>query len=285
MATLSSLKKEYDFNVELASVIDVMKGIAASQFQALQRRKERFRKFLNSFSSFFQLIDFSNVKHPFGRLVTDRVGIIMITSDEGFMGGLNTHVINAALAQRKTDAELIIVGDRGAAYLKGLGEQFTYFPGVADENKYELAMKLRDYIMQQSKQAKFGMVFLSYPLPVSFTFQKVEVIKLLPCTELFERKEARTVSDEKVIVESHLEDIIEHLVAEWISEKLYEVFEDSKLSEFAARAINLEQSYQNVLQLRKIARYRFFQAKHTSVDRSMRETFASQLLRKKDATL
>ncbi|MEI8349088.1 MAG: FoF1 ATP synthase subunit gamma [Candidatus Omnitrophota bacterium] len=283
MATLSSLKKEYDFNVELASVIDVMKGIAASQFQSLQRRRERFKKFLDSFSSFFQLIDFSAVAHPFGRLATERVGIIMVTSDEGFMGGLNTHVINAALAHRRTEAELIIVGDRGAAYLKGLGEQFTYFPGVTDENKYELAIKLRDYIMQQSKRAKFGMVLLSYPLPVSFTFQKVEVIKLLPCTELFEKKEDLTSGGEKVIVESHLEDIIEHLVAEWISEKLYEVFEDSKLSEFAARAINLEQSYQNVSQSRKIARYRFFQAKHTAIDRSMRETFASQLLRKKDA--
>ena len=142
MATLSTLQKELEFNTDLVALLNVMKGIAASRFQALQKRKERFKKFVNSFQGFFELIDFSAVEHPFGRAVAKRAGVIMVTSDEGFMGGLNSHVINAALAERKNETELITLGERGSAYLKGMGEKFVPFPGVTEENKYELALKL-----------------------------------------------------------------------------------------------------------------------------------------------
>jgi F-type H+-transporting ATPase subunit gamma len=297
MPTLSTLKNELEFNTDLVALLEVMKGIAASRFQALQKRKERFRKFADSFQSFFELIDFSQAEHPFSRASTKRVGIVMVTSDEGFMGGLNTHVINSGLAERKSEAELMILGERGAAYLKGMNEKFIPFPGVTEENKYELALKLKDYIMEQSKSHKIGKVVLSYPVPVSFTFQKIEVVKLLPCAELFEKQktedrrqrtedrgqktEDRGQNPEKVIIESSMDAIIEHLVGEWITQKLYEVFEDSKLSEFAARTINLEQSHQNLSQSREALRYKYFSAKHSFVDKGMRETFASQLLRRR----
>lgn len=283
MATLSALQKELEFNTDLVALLNVMKGIAASRFQALQKRKERFKKFSDSFRGFFELIDFSVVEHPLGRAAAKRAGLIMVTSDEGFMGGLNTHVINAALAERKKETELITLGERGAAYLKGMGEKFVPFPGVTEENKYELALKLKDYIMKKSKEESIGKVTLFYPMPVSFTFQKVEMVKILPATELFERQktEDRGQRTEKVIIESSPNDIIEHLVGEWITQKLYEVFEDSKLSEFAARTVNLEQSHQNLSQAREAIRYKYFRAKHSFIDRGMRETFASQLLRKK----
>ena len=291
MATLSTLQKELEFNTDLVALLNVMKGIAASRFQALQKRKERFKKFVNSFQGFFELIDFSAVEHPFGRAVAKRAGVIMVTSDEGFMGRLNSHVINAALAERKNETELITLGERGSAYLKGMGEKFVPFPGVTEENKYELALKLKEYIMKQSKEGKLDKVTLFYPMPVSFTFQKVEMIKVLPATELFEGQkvadslnaERHALYAEKVIIESSIEAIIEHLVGEWITQKLYEVFEDSKLSEFAARTVNLEQSHQNLSQAREALRYKYFRAKHSFVDRGMRETFASQLLRKKES--
>jgi len=83
-------------------------------------------------------------------------------------------------------------------------------------------------------------------------------------------------------LESKLEGIIEHLVAEWITHKLYEIFEDSKLSEFAARTIHLEQSYQELSRLKNNLQYQYLKEKHSFIDRGMRGAFASQLLRKRN---
>jgi len=279
MLSAQKLKKELELNAELTELLDVLKGIASSQFRALEKRKERFTTFLEAFEGFFQMIDFSSIDHPFARDTTGKLGIIMVTSDEGFMGGLNTRVINTALNYTGAkDAQLIVIGERGAGYLSGLGHNFVKFPGIVGEERYEAAVKLKDYIMKEGMSRKFSRLILVYPKPISFTVQKVEVIKILPCSELFEKRKSEGRED--VIIESSLNSIIEFLLGAWITEKLFEVFEDSKLSEFSARTVHLEESHQVLLQRGRRIQFQYFRSHHDLVDRGMRETFSAQLIRR-----
>jgi ATP synthase F1 gamma subunit len=258
----------------------VLKNIAASQFRQLEKKKERFVTFADAFEGFFHMIDFSSVKHPFAQ-GEGKLAIIIITSDEGFMGGLNTRVINMALDYPGAEAaELIVIGGRGAAYLKGMGLNFVEFPGIGSEGGYEAALSLRNFIMKEGLAGRFSRLMLFYPRPLSFTVQKVEALSILPCSELFKKRE-KVVFGEGIILESSLDNIIEYLVATWITEKLFEVFEDSKLSEFAARTVHLEESHQVLLQRDKAIRFQYFRSHHELVDRGMRQTFSAQVIRKK----
>jgi hypothetical protein len=74
--------------------------------------------------------------------------------------------------------------------------------------------------------------------------------------------------------------LIEYLVETWITQKLFEVFEDSKLSEFSARAVHLEESHQVLQQRDRILKFQFFKSQHNLIDKGIRETFSSQILRK-----
>lgn len=281
MPTAQKLKKDLELNIELTELLDVLKGIASSEFRILEKRKERFAKFIDAFEGFFQMIDFSSVEHPFAK-GKGNLGIIMITSDEGFMGGLNTRVINTALSCAGAEkGELIIVGVRGASYLKGLGRKFTGFPGVTSEERYEAALKLKDYIMKEGLAGKFGRLILVYPKPISFTVQKVETIKILPCGELFEKREKVAQVAEHIIMESSLSSMIEYLVGTWITQKLFGVFEDSKLAEFSAKTVHLEGSHQVLLQKSKQLRSQYFRSHHDLVDKGMRETFSAQIMRRR----
>jgi len=284
MLSAQKLKKELELNAELTELLDVLKGIASSQFRALEKKKERFATFLDAFEGFFKMIDFSSIDHPFAKDTSGKLGIIMVTSDEGFMGGLNTRVINTALNYTGAkEAHLIVIGERGAGYLSGLGHNFVKFPGIIGEERYEAALKLKDYIMKEGLSGKFSRLILVYPKSVSFTVQKVEVVKILPCSELFEkqRTEDRGQRTEEVIIESSLGSIIEFLLGAWITEKLFEVFEDSKLYEFSARTVHLEESHQVLLQRGRGIQFQYFRSHHDLVDRGMRETFSAQLIRKK----
>ncbi|MEA3305301.1 MAG: F0F1 ATP synthase subunit gamma [Candidatus Omnitrophota bacterium] len=282
MPILKKIKEDVEFNQQLTNLVDILRGIAASQFRKAKEQKEYFKTFLDSFESFFRIVDLSKPTHPFVTGGPQKMGIIMITSDQGFMGGLNTQVINTALDRRKDNpAELIILGRRGASFLKGMGEEFTFFPGIDEENKYQLLMELRDYVIRQKLEGNVGRVILSYPEPLSFTYQEVKLINILPCTELFEKKQEFVSQAEKVLIESPLGKIIEYLVTMWITHKFYEIFENSKLSEFAARTINLEKSYQQLSQKNKLLRYKYFYNFHRLIDRNMRDIFASAILSKK----
>ncbi len=280
MQSAQKLKKELLFNTELTQLLDVLKGIASSQFRQLEKRKERFSRFMDAFEGFFQMIDFSDLNHPFAK-AQGRLGIIIVTSDEGFMGGLNTKVVNAALAYPEADqASFITIGERGAGTLKGLGRSCVEFPGIPAEGSYDAALKLKDFIMNEALKGTFARLVLFYPRPLSFTLQKVDSVTILPCSELFAKRE-RLVLKEELILDSSLDKIIEYLLGAWITEKLLEVFEDSKLSEFSARTVHLEESHQVLLQRDKTIKFQYFRSHHELVDRSMRETFSAQLIRKK----
>jgi len=281
MKFIQELKRELQLNRELRELLEVLKGIASSQFRILQKEKaERFAKFLEAFEGFFQLIDFSTLEHPFSK-GEGKLCIIMVTSDEGFMGGLNTRVINTALEYEEESTELVVLGERGAGYLRGLGKNFVGLPGIGEE-KYEDALRLKDFVVKEALAGKFKRVILVYPKPITFTVQRIEVLKLLPCSELFEKREDTVELKKDVIIESTSSEMIEYLVDIWITQKLLEVFEDSKLAEFSARTIHLEQSNQGLMEIGKGLRIQYFRARHELVDRGMRETFSSQLIRKKE---
>ncbi|OGX36804.1 MAG: hypothetical protein A3C36_01875 [Omnitrophica WOR_2 bacterium RIFCSPHIGHO2_02_FULL_52_10] len=281
MKTVRQLKEELELNGNLTQLMDVLKGIAATEFWTLTRKRTRFTKFMEAYEGFFEFINVIGAEHPFAK-EQGALGLIMVTSNEGFMGGLNTRVINAALSYPGANAaELIIIGERGAAYLEPLGRKFMDFPGIPSGECYESALKIKDFIMREGLAGKFGRLVLFYPRPLSFMIQKIEQLVILPCTSLFEKKKSEEKPAESIIVESPINDIIEYLVETWIVQKLFEVFEDSKLAEFSARTVHLEESYQILIEQGKGMRHQYFGGLHELVDSEMRDIYSAQIVRKK----
>ena len=64
-------------------------------------------------------------------------------------------------------------------------------------------------------------------------------------------------------------------------QKLFEVFEDSKLAELSARTLHLEESYQTLIEQKKGLSHQYFQSRHEAVDAEMRDLFSAQIVRKK----
>ncbi len=282
MQSIQKLREELDLNTDMTELMDVLKGIAMSEFWALAKKQGRFARFMNAFNGFFNILNFSGVDHPFARPV-GRLAILMITSNEGFMGGLNTRVIDTALNNPEAkESELLIVGEQGAVRLNALSQKFTAFPGFDNEQRFEASIQLRNHIVQQTRQGVFGRLMVYYPKPVSFMVQKVEELQILPAAELFKKKEAIDEEELKdLIVESSLHDMIQYLVEIWIVQKLYEVLEDSKLAEFSARTVHLEESSQLLQGQTKGVRYKYIRRVHELIDKDMRDIFSAQIVKKR----
>ena len=278
--SVQKLKQKLQSNNNLAELLDVLKGIAIARFQDLDRKKERFSKYHEAFEGFVKFIDFRSTANPYTS-EKGYLGIIMITSNEGFMGGLNTRVINTALDQagsKINTASLMVVGEQGATYLRSIGHLFKEFPGIITEERNEGALKLKDYIVQEALAGRLSRLICVYPKPVTFMVQNIDVITLLPCREIFEQ-EAQT--NDEIIVESSLNDMIKYLVESWITQKLFEVFEASQLAEFSARAVHLEESYQTLQEKGKKIQYQYFRSVRESIDKGLRDMLAARMLVKK----
>jgi ATP synthase F1 gamma subunit len=295
---LTKLRRDLQFNGELLSLVDTLKNIAGSQYHLMEREKERFDLFMNAFSDFFRVVDLVNVDAPLVRVVSNVTGVVVITSDSGFMGGLNQGVIRAAFERvaglPPEQLALVIVGDKGAGLMRDRRLDFKFFPGVSqDRNElYERAVQVKDYVVGEVLARRMGRVVIAHPRALSFTAQTIQVTNLLPCGELFDRSAVSEVSRrtrverliaeaQSVTVESTLTSLLEYLASVWVSSKLFEIFEDSKLAEFSARAMHLEGSVQKIEKEHKKLKQMCFKASHERVDKGMREGFAAKSVQKR----
>jgi len=289
---LMELRKELKFNQELVQLIETLKNIAAAQYHMLEKEKERFDRFMDAFAEFFKVIDLVEVQNPLLKVSSDVLGLIIVTSDSGFMGGLNQGVIRTAMdacAGRSEDqVSLVVIGDKGNTVFSDQGRKFKFFKGISQETIYEQAVEIKDYVVEEVLAKRMGKLLVAYPRPISFSAQEIKKVGLLPCGELFDRSQASEVSKRlqqqtgfvaeagKVVVESSFDDMVKYLSGVWVTSKLYEVFEDSKLAEFSARAMHLEGSFQKIQKEYKKVQHLCNKARHELIDKGMRESFAAK---------
>jgi len=279
MKPLAILKRDLQFNKSLSSLIETLKVIAVSQYRILEQKVTTYENLIANVESFFQFIDTKIVDHPFVYPKKEQQAVIAITSDTGLLGGLNMNVIAAAMEElNKISGKLIVIGDRGKLYASEIGVPFVAFSGVSDEMRYGQAMQLRDYVVNEVLNESFGYVKVVYPRPVTFTVQTVETVSFLPFVPAGGKNPEVTRDIYKIIFESRPADIVEYVVNMWMGQKLYEAFGLSRLAEFAARYVHLEESTQKLKELDKKTQLQYFRARHEFIDRNMRELFSARLI-------
>src|SRR3989440_1063593 len=130
---------------------------------------------------FFRLIPPERCRHPFLSRPAPPLGVVIITSDGGVLGGLNSAVIQRELAARDGQpAELMVLGGRGKNYFTDIEQPFTQFPGIRGHIVSERVEALRDHIVAQFLRQKLARVLVVYPRPLSFTQQEEHAVQLLP---------------------------------------------------------------------------------------------------------
>lgn len=277
MVPLTRLKKEVQFNTELTHVVDVLKGIAAARFQMLERQLIAFEPFMKAAEEFLTMGDITQVEHPFMKARVSAMSVVMVTSDAGFLGGLNTQVVNMGLQHAANTGLLSVLGERGASYLHELHIPYAAFPGIADATRQSLALEVRDHVVSQILSGECGKLVVVYPKAISFAVQEVTMEPLLPCGEWLSQQRARYAIGD-VTWESQPEDVLEYVISQWLGFRLDQIFALSRLAEMAARAMHLEGSYQELLRRGKKLKWQYLRSRHEIIDRSIREVVSAQLV-------
>jgi F0F1-type ATP synthase gamma subunit len=73
-------------------------------------------------------------------------------------------------------------------------------------------------------------------------------------------------------------DLVEYLTTIWLGQKVFDVLQLSRLAEFAARTIHLEESSQRVKDIDRKLQLRYFRIRHEIIDQQMRELFTARSL-------
>jgi ATP synthase F1 gamma subunit len=279
MKTLSNIKKDMEFNSGLFSLVETLKTISVAQFRALEQKIKSYDRFDETFDFFLKFIDLAKINHPFLKPSNKLQIVIAVTSDSGLLGGLNMMVVNTAIQHLKQiPGKLVIVGERGKAYAAESRTPFTAFSGIKDEERHNQAIQLRNYVLGKVYENSIGYLKVVYSHPVSLTVQEVRTVSFLPFSEKPKNTKAAKEIFSEVIFESEPGDIVEYLLYLYMGQKLYDIFGLSRLAEFAARFMHLEESSQRLKDMDKKVKLEYFRVRHELIDRNMRELFSARLL-------
>ncbi|MSR77429.1 MAG: hypothetical protein EXS63_04300 [Candidatus Omnitrophica bacterium] len=282
--TLAKLKSEWTFNKDLTYLVDVMKSIAGTQYHIMERKRTDLTHYKKSLDELFSVYDFRLVPHSFIRTAKDAKKLIcLVTTDFGFLGGLNMKVVQAGIKHHVPGAHYLVIGERGVTYMREYGLAYTPFPGVnPDDTRFELAAKVQKEIFRMAVKNNYGQVILVFPHAASISSQKIQVLNLIPCPIFFKNKPDQVLTEAEqeklLIVESMAEELIESMTECWLRHRLVEIFESAKLSEYGARMLHLEDSFQTLSKIDKQMKLEFFKLRREKIDQSLRETATAQLM-------
>jgi F-type H+-transporting ATPase subunit gamma len=112
-------------------ITKAMEMVAASKMKKAQDRMRSTRPYLEKAFNIALHIAKANTeyKHPFlvPRAAVKRIGVILVTTDKGLCGGLNTNVLRMVVQQHKEwrakglDVDYVVLGNKGLGFLQRLG--------------------------------------------------------------------------------------------------------------------------------------------------------------------
>ncbi len=281
MGKANKVKAEVMEVRELVDLIQVLKDVADMKYHALSTQRSKFNRFNESFTDFFGLVSFSQVKHPLVNNDNTKVAIVVISSERGFVGDLNSRVVARALEEieKNPEAVLVVVGKKGVSKLDGMGYKMAKtWEDVEERGFYEVALEIKDFLVKQVMEGQLGRVTVVYPWPKDYTVIKPRAVKLLPCEDLLPQQAQTVERFTQVLEESDSIDMTGYLADLWLSSKIYEIFYDTNLAAASAQTQQLDNSLGKMRKERDVTKLKWRKARRGDIDKSLREVFSARMM-------
>jgi len=286
MLPLGKLKENLEFNKSLGGIIEALKVAASIRLRQFQSKPPVYEGFLQSLFEIASMLKSDDTNSLF--LSEDKNlkrCIVCVASDEGFLGELNTLIMNKFFELNSEKENIcIVLGERGAGFLEGMQIPFLELPGISDDLKPAEVNGLSNHLIKEMLAKKFSEVLVVYPKFISVTTQHVAVAKIFPMnlkeiTKDFKSNFSNT--DKELLLESSASEVVEGFAKLWVEYMLSDIFFSSKLSELSARLMHLDTSEQELGKVNKGLSLEYFRHAHKIADQTIREISASRFLTKK----
>jgi len=281
MGRASRVKAELLEVRDLLDMIHVLKDVADIKYHALAAQKIKFNRFNESFTEFFSLVGFSQVRHPLLNNSNPHTIILVISIEQGFVGDLNNRVVQRAMEEKEKDpqAQFVVIGKKGIWKFESMGQKMLKtYEDIEERGSYEVAIQIKDCLVKEVMEGRYGRVIVVYPWPKDYMTTKPRAVKLLPCEALLPRQAPVAEKFRQILEESDPLDMTGYLADLWLSSKIYEIFFDTNLAAAAAQTQQLESSLEKMRKELAVVKLKYRKAKRADIDKSLREVFSARMM-------
>jgi F-type H+-transporting ATPase subunit gamma len=234
-------------------ITKAMEMVAASKMRKAQERMRATRPYAEKIRSIAANISHANpeYKHPFlvHRDSVKGIGLIVVTTDKGLCGGLNTNVLRLALGKVKEweaegeRLEVCTIGNKGLGFMQRIGANIvSQVTGMGDAPHLERLIGAVKLILDGFLADRFDRVMLFYTRFINTMKQEPVMEQLLPLTG--ERLGAPEGAWD-YIYEPDAKEVLDHAVTRYIETIIYQAVAENLASEQSARMVAMKAASDN----------------------------------------
>lgn len=230
-----------------------MEMVAAAKMRKAQDRMRAARPYAEKIRNVAAHLSRANPEYKHAFLVkrdsVKNVGLIVVTSDKGLCGGLNTNLLRLAVNEMKTwESEgkgLVVcpIGNKGFGFMNRIGAKVkSHMTGLGDTPHVEKLIGTVKAMLDAYVAGEIDAIYLSYNHFINTMRQEPRVEQLLPLTgEKLETSEATW----DYIYEPDAKKVIDELLLRYIESLVYQAVVENIASEQSSRMVAMKAASDN----------------------------------------
>jgi F-type H+-transporting ATPase subunit gamma len=238
-------------------ITKAMEMVAASKMRKAQDRMRHARPYAEKIRTVAAHLSHANpeYRHPFlvERDTVKRVGLIVVTTDKGLCGALNTNVLRMTLNQYKEwqaqgeEMEVCCLGNKGLGFMQRLGANIvSQAVQLGDRPQMEKLIGAIKIMLDGYVEDRFDRLLIAYTRFINTMKQEPVIEQLLPL------KGERLGAPETVwdyIYEPEARTVLEQVLTRYIEAIIFQSVAENMASEQSARMVAMKSASDNAATL------------------------------------
>mgnify|MGYP000170143660 FL=1 len=239
-------------------ITKAMEMVAASKMRKAQDRMRSARPYAEKVRNIAYNLSQANPDyvHPFMRLNdAKKVGLIVVTTDKGLCGGLNTNVLRLVTGKLRdlqgngVGIQSVAIGNKGLGFLNRIGAPVVaHVTQLGDTPHLEKLIGPIKVLLDAYAEGELSEVLISYTRFVNTMKQEAVVERLLPLSAERMREETRASGMHlswDYIYEPDAQSVIDDLLVRYVEALAYQAVAENMASEQSARMVAMKAATDN----------------------------------------
>ncbi|MDI3512500.1 MAG: F-type H+-transporting ATPase subunit gamma [Betaproteobacteria bacterium] len=235
-------------------ITKAMEMVAASKMRKAQDRMRSARPYSEKVRQIVGNLSKANPEytHPFmERNEAKTAGFVVVTTDKGLCGGLNTNVLRAVTNQLKElqgqgqGAEVVAIGNKGLGFMNRVGAKVvSSVTSLGDTPHLEKLIGPVKVLLDAYTEGRINAVYLCYTKFINTMKQEAVVEQLLPLSST-ELQSGAGGRDWDYIYEPDAPAVIDELLLRYVEALVYQAVAENMASEQSARMVAMKAATDN----------------------------------------
>jgi len=237
-----------------------MEMVAASKMRKAQDRMKKARPYGEKIRNVAAHMSRANTeyRHPFliERDTVKRIGIIVVTSDKGLCGGLNTNVLRRAVSEMKAweadgeQIEVSCIGNKGLGFMSRINANvISQVVALGDTPDMESLIGAVKVVLDGYTEDRFDKVYIFYNRFINTMKQEPVMEQLLPLSDDRMQEDSQESSKSSAawdyIYEPEAKPVIDDIMVRYVEALIYQALTENMASEQSARMVAMKAASDN----------------------------------------